>query len=240
MHKYINILIVSVSFILAVLMCPKEIFSKNMDTSDVECQNLSFDELPSVVISYRLISSRHNDFQCIFFENNNILSQLAKELDKLPDGIATKLSLTNMAFILQNSNGQFAGFTRTKNQTLENAKIPYESFLFITTPIYSFDNRILAIISTVSPDQTTIISIDNKLKAVLLYDSFCKNNINNLKDIKGSRFIGSIHSVKVIKPGVFDLQERLEPGARGFVSPYQYRIFHIDITKGKFEFSWKP
>jgi hypothetical protein len=230
MHKYKNIGRTICCLLLTLLLYANIIFA-----NEIEYLKLSDDELPSIVIAYSLISSRYNDFNCIFNVKHNVVALIANEFDKLPGGISTKLSFVRSSFILQNSIGQFAGFLRTNDQTLESAKIPYKSFLYVTTPIDSFDNRILVIISSVSPEQTTIFSIDNQLKTVMLYDSIVKNNIDNMKDIKGSRLLGSIYCVKVIKPGLFELQERLEPGARGFVSPYKYRRFYIDITKGKFK-----
>lgn len=203
----------------------------------VKVSDISNEELPSVVIAYSLFCARYDEFKSLESNTQNALIKLRKNIDALPGGISTGLVFAHRAFILQNLEGRSEGFVRMKNKTLEESNIPFESILFVTTPIESFGNRVLLILSAVSPETTEIIAIDSKLRSELLYSSFNKNDIKNIKEVKGTPQVGSIFCIKVIKPGVFELQERLEPGGRGFASPYESRTFIVDVTTGKFEFS---
>lgn len=96
-------------------------------------------------------------------------------------------------------------------------------------------DRTLVILSMVRPDRTTIFSIDNKLNAELLYDSFNKNILIS-KDKSWS--LGSIFRMQVIRAGYFYLEERLAYGEE-INSSQSIRIFILDVTAGKFKISLK-
>lgn len=193
------------------------------------------EELPSIVIAYSLFCARYDAFKSLESNPTNVLIKLGRNIDALPGGISTGLGFTRRAFIVHNNIvGHLSGFARGKNKTLEESNVPFESILFVTTPIKSFGDRALLILSSVSPEKTTIMAVDNKLNTELLYDSFNKNYFDSKKTT-----MGSIYGVKVMKPGYLELQERMEPGARGFSSSYKNRSFMIDVTKGIFEISMK-
>lgn len=193
------------------------------------------EELPSVVIAYGLLTARYGEFRSLESDSQNVLVRLGKNIDALPGDISTRLAFAHKAFIVQdNIVGHHSGFIREKNRTLEQSRVPFESILFVSTPIESFGQRILVILSSVGPEQTSIVAVDNRLNVELLYDSFNKNTIVNAGNVTT---IGSVYSVHVVRRGYFFLEERVEPGGRGFVSPYRNRTFIVDATKGSFRIS---
>jgi hypothetical protein len=193
------------------------------------------EELPSVVISYGLFCARYDSFKSLGSNPQNVLIKLGKNIDALPGGISTTLAFAHRSFIVQNNlKDQFSGFVRVDKKTLEASNVPFESLLFVTTPLESFGNRVLVILSSVSPEQTTIFSVDKNLNVELLYDSINKNKISN---VKNSTTLGSVYGVRVIRPGYFLLDERMEPGGRGLIPPTENRTFAVDVTKGAFEIS---
>lgn len=202
--------------------------------------SIELSDLPSIVITYNIFCSRYDEFQLLESKPESILIKLANNIDKLTLDIPTRMAFTHMAFIVQNNiEGQIAGFTRVKKKTLEESKIPFKSIVFVSTPIESFGNRTIVILSSISPERTTIFTIDNKLNVELLYDSFKKNEIKNINNIKGTTTIGSIYGIQVQKPGYFLLEERMEVGGSGFVSPYENRTFIVNLSKGEFELLMK-
>ncbi|MBI4650811.1 hypothetical protein HY745_05900 [Candidatus Desantisbacteria bacterium] len=202
--------------------------------------SIELSDLPAIGIAYNIFCSRYNEFQPLESKLDNVLIKLSNNIDKLTLDIPTRMAFTHLAFIVQNNiTDHYSGFARVKDKTLEESKVPFESILFVTTPFESIGNRILLILSSVSPERTSIVAVDNKLNIELIYDSFSKNEIKNMKEIKGTTNVGSLYSVQVQKPGVLLLQERMEPGGYGFVSPYKNRIFILDVTKMKVEISMK-
>ncbi len=228
----------SLSFNLNNLYASNEALVKSLSLKTPR-EEYSIEELPIIVIAYSLFCARYDEFKSLESNSQNPLVKLKKNIDALPGGISTGLCFTHRAFIVQNREDHLSGFVRIKNKTLEESKVPFENILFVTTPIESLGNRVLLILSSVSPERTTIAAIDNKLNVELLYDSFEKNVIKNMEYIKGSRDIGSIYSIRVKKPGIFLLEERMERGGRKFVSPYKNRTFIMDVSKGVFEISMK-
>jgi hypothetical protein len=203
---------------------------------DVRDEEYLNEELPMIVIACDLLCSRHESFKCLEGSPKNPVIKLITNIDALGIGISTVMGFTHLAFTTENNiEGHMSGFIRVNNKTLEESSVPFTNILFVTTPIKSYNNHILVILSSVSPNRTTVFSVDNKLDVNLLYDSFEKNEIKNVMDIKGTRTIGSIYGIRVLKPGSFLLQERMEPGALGFASQYKNRNFRIDATKGSFQ-----
>lgn len=196
-------------------------------------------ELPSVVVAYGLFCSRYNDFKSLRSYGQNPLVRLSRSIDALPGGISTALAFVHRSYIVQNAENHFSGFMQSNNKSIPDSGIPFEGMLFVTTPIESLGGRVLAIISATSPERTTILAIDNGLNAELLYDSLSKNDIENIKDITGTRTLGSIFNVRVMKPGIFEVDERAAPGGPGTVSHHENRTFVIDTASGTFRLSMK-
>ncbi len=140
----------------------------------------SNEELPSIVIAYSLLCSRYETFRPLEANPQNVLIKLGGNIDKLKGGVSTGLGFVHRVFTVQNNiKDHVSGYIRIKNKTLKESGVPDESLLFVTTPIESFGNKILVIMGSVSPERTTIFSVDNKLNVELLYDTFDKNNIKN-------------------------------------------------------------
>lgn len=120
---------------------------------------------------------------------------------------------------------------------MEETKVPLESLLFVTTPIDSFANRCLVVVGSVSPDRTTIFSVDKKLEVELLYDSVLKNDLKNkdqMLSFGGTDKMYSVVNVRVLQTGIFLVEERIDSGALPFAKN-EGRKFIIDVTKGTFE-----
>ncbi len=236
MFRFSLLLILGMMFSLSNVLYASE-SSLKPATGGALKEEYSSEELPSIVVSYGLFCARYDSFKLLESNPHNVLIKLGKNIDTLPGGISTGLAFAHRAFIVQNNiNNQISGFVRDDKKSLEASNVPFESLLFITTPIESFGNRVLVILSSVSPEQTTIFAVDKKINVELLYDSINKNKITN---IKNSTTLGSIYGVHVIRPGYFLLEERMEPGGRGLLSPTENRTFVVDVTKGIFELSMK-
>ena len=225
---------VLIGFCVGLLSCSGAPRTKSADHSLDE--EFSSQELPTLVISFNLFAERYQDFKSLESNPRNPLILLWKNLEALPGGIPTGLAFVHRAFIVQNEfAGSTSGLVRQPEERPEGSSIPYESLLFVTTPIASLENQVLAIVSEVSPERTLIFSIDRHLNTALHYDSFEKNEIKNKMRIKGAEVIGSIYQIHVKKPGYYILEERTRPGERGLKRPAKNRTFVVDVTKGKFE-----
>ena len=73
-----------------------------------------------------------------------------------------------------------------------------------------------------SPERTTIVSVDKKLQTELLYDSFIQHN---------GIEISSIYFIRVLKPGNFLLETRIKPHYREFYDNKKNRTFLLRIDK---------
>ena len=129
-------------------------------------------------------------------------SILNKKLEQLNTDIPARLVFVKYVFISQaNIPGHTSGFPVQKEERINKSSIPFETILFVTTPVESLGNKILVILSSVSPEQTRIFTIDTEYNVELLFDSFKKNPFKNTT-------IGSIHSMRVEKADEFVLEER--------------------------------
>jgi hypothetical protein len=190
-------------------------------------KKFSPEELPNIIISYNLSVSYYNDFSCLWQlnERSHFFSKLHSEFESLSCNIDTRMSFTHLAFISQNNiEGHFSGLIPKQANKIKEPKVPHENILFVTTPIESLGNSILVLLSSVSPERTTVMSIDNMLNVNLLYDSY--------EEKLPYKIICSISSILVIKPGIFKLEERKS----GRCSPSDLkRNILIDVSSGDFK-----
>jgi hypothetical protein len=177
--------------------------------------------LPAIITTYGLFCSHYNDFKCIETENNNFITKLDKNINSLSGSISTRFAFVTRNFIVQNDKDYFTGFVRGKKNNKGLYEIPWESLLFVTEPIASLENRILVILSSVSPAQTTIFSVDSSLKTELLFDSF--------KNVKGVE-IGAIYYIRVLDKNKFLMEARIKPA---YTDLYKkgYRTYLLEINK---------
>jgi hypothetical protein len=78
------------------------------------------------------------------------------------------------------------------------------SSLYITEAIPNLGGRIVAILSSSSPEDTSIFTIDDRLNANLVYDSI---NANRFANDKHCDPLGQITSVRVSREGLISLEE---------------------------------
>jgi hypothetical protein len=196
-------------------------------------------KLPAFILAYTfIVSSQPQQFAAqvdaaaegsLFAEFKQFESQLAKINPDLPTG----LSFVKSVFIVQSAPaGTVAGFVRKPGKTLEQSGVPFESMLFVSTPIPALGNRVIMILSSVSPERTVMVTVDAALQTDLVYDSFLRSTP---KTIRRPVPIGSLYAVRTQGPGRFLLQERMVPGGRGFVSPKMNRVFVLRIAQEKIE-----
>ncbi len=110
-------------------------------------------------------------------------------------------------------------------------------YVFITSPIKSFGNRVLVIRSKPGDYDTTIVSVDRFLKVSPLYDSLDIPQPASLKQPEVG--VGPVYRMAVAKPDVFYLYETAEEGLSlknvgAFVSHPNARVFVIDFPDGHF------
>lgn len=148
------------------------------------------------------------------------LSILNENLEQLSVGIPLEIAFVKHVFISQtNIPGHASGFPAQNEEASDKPSIPYESTLFVTTPIESLGDKILVILSSVSPERTRIFTIDAEYNAELVFDAVNKNHFENTT-------IGSIHSMRVVKADKFILEAR---SGRVSLEP---RSFSISISNG--------
>lgn len=193
--------------------------------------------LPTILDAYVLYLTAYPDFKCLETEPKNVLVRLRNNIDAISKSISARLSWVREVFIVQTDiRGYVSGYFRANTKSLEGSGVPDHSLLFVTTPIKSFKNRVIAICSGVAPESTTIISIDKDLNIELLYDTLLKNNITNKTKMSASQRMYSVMNIRVIKSGVFILEERKDTGTAGTNQPtVEGRTFILDVSKGKFE-----
>lgn len=111
------------------------------------------------------------------------------------------------------------------------------SYLFITSPIKSFGDRVLVVRSKPGDYETTLLSVDRSLKVSLLYDSLEIPQPVSLKHPDVG--MGPIYRIRVAKPGTFYLYETAEKGISlkniGAIATHpRPRVFVIDFPNGHF------
>jgi len=213
-------------------------FANNTQTSPQEMEYLVTSQaLPMILSAYVLYLTAYPDFRCIETDPKNVLVKLRNNIDAISKSISAGLSWVGEVFIVQTDIKDYvSGYFRANTKSLEESGAPDHSLLFVTTPIKSFKNRVIAIRSAVGPESTTIISIDKDLSIELLYDTLLKNNITNKATISASQRMYSVINIRVIKSGVLILEERRDAGTAGTDQPtVEGRTFTIDVSKGKFE-----
>jgi hypothetical protein len=185
----------------------------------------SAEELPSIIIAYNLYAAHYNEFKCLWKkgEDSNFIVKLYAVLEQMDCAINDRMSFTHLAFISQgNTSGHFSGQVVSKDKCMNEDKQDV-STLFVTTPIATFGNKVLVILSSISPERTTIISVDDMLNADLLYDTIRKH-------LKGAP-ICSISSANVISPGIIKLEER---GSGRCIPKGSSRSIVLDVASGAF------
>lgn len=176
------------------------------------------EELPDAIINFAF-SVRHGPFtlrekignrkNAGDIENNDNLIEkyhdiIIKNLAEQEDYFFTGLAFADDYCKVQSGDsGHFCGHTE---------KIPPQpraGFVYVTTPIKEIGGTVFLIVSSVSPEQTLILSFEEGASARLIFKSPGKNNFCTT-EIKSNSFYGYIRSIyymEVVEPGVFMLRE---------------------------------
>ncbi len=79
--------------------------------------------------------------------------------------------------------------------------------LYITTPIHALGDWSVVIVSSVSPESTTVLEVDGRLHTKLIYDSISANQL-----LAGSSCdpLGQINGIQILQPGHLLLTESNE------------------------------
>jgi hypothetical protein len=148
-------------------------------------------------------------------------------LDSIHSAILSRLEHITYHYIVQSEmEGQNAGFVGEPSHDPNDPFVPCKSILFVSTPIKQLGNKVIVVVSSVGPEQTTIFLIDSCYSTKLVYDSF-----RDAGRYKWS--IGSIYRIVVKKKCVLELYERMEPG--GWQMPLlgvKNRVFILDASNG--------
>jgi hypothetical protein len=188
------------------------------------------DNLPTVVISAQSFVQWYSEFKTRESDRNNPVVKLVKNMERSLGGATTGLGFAPLSFVVQNEiAGYFVGFSKTQTKTLKYTDIPYEGILFVTTPIESFGNRVLVFLGSVSPQQSTIFSVDGSLNVTPLYGSQTPIKYSD----GDTTHLGAILGIRVVEPGLFQLAERRDHH-RSLPPTIEMR-FLVDVRRGKFE-----
>jgi hypothetical protein len=186
-------------------------------------------EIPAAVVSCSFVLSNFLQFECVLgADATNPIKKLIDGFKRIPCDIAVRLGFAHYDFIVQGDVvGNYSGFLSTGADGSKQGIVQRESILFVTTPLDSFSKKSLVIISSVSPERVTIISIDKQLRMELLYESFNAHYGDGTKAVK----LCSVYGIKVIAPGKMKLLER--PGRCG---GFDFkREFLLDVSGGTFK-----
>lgn len=127
----------------------------------------------------------------------NVLVDIQKSfemsLEKLGVDIPVKLGFVRQAFIVQPDV--------TGNRYVGRRGV---STLYVTTPIHSFQDRVIVVISSTSPEATTVIAMDDQLRAKLIYDSVFENRFSGKYACDP---MGQVTSIRISQTGVLNFQE---------------------------------
>ena len=190
-------------------------------------QPVASSSLPTIMISYQWFCIKNSEFKCIWADNTNSLIKIDKSIRALDLQIPLRLAFTHEAFLVQVDGArQKYGYSPNDGNDLPDSKIPYESCIFVTTPLASMDNRILCLLSSVSPERLTIFSIDNRLNCKSLFDSLKYKLVENDR-------IGSIYSIKVVNSSCFIMEERYSPQLHGDFEEGRKRSYMLNIVDGE-------
>jgi len=207
-------------FLLTIIL----IFSVCQSFANDEDFKISPRELPSLIIAYNFCTAYYPYFKGLWESTDQqpfMIKKLSAEFTRFKTlGIERRLLFTHRAFIVQNDiSNHISGFPSTEIPP-KDLIVPFESIIFVTTPIASINDKVLVILSSVSPERTTIMAIDSYLNIAVLYDSYAADN---------KITICSIYSVRVLKAGVFVIAERSNNRCS---LKEEKRSFILDLSSG--------
>jgi hypothetical protein len=174
---------------------------------------ISMHEIPDAIITYAFLSSTYYENFSGFLKSiegqdpTNRIERLHQSLKGFSADIPTRIRFPHRSFVVySNPAVQDIGFPNGNDLDMNS--------LFITTPLMSFDNKVLVVFSSVAPQQTTIFSVDENLKVDLIYDSIKKHTFRDA-DSGEQEPMASIYQIRNLRNGTFLLKERKFSGVMG-------------------------
>lgn len=183
-------------------------------------------DLSQAVIAYSFLRWDYLDLEKLFASDSNLpvvqnLKALDTGLKSLDCDVPTRLAVPHRALILPASPMNWFGFERPAERNS-----PDRGWLFVTQSSGNGSERVLVVLSSASPDRTTVFWLEGRgsgYEANLLYDSLKKGRISN-----AATMVGAATEVKIEKNGEVLLKDWGEPG----VGPREFarvgRIFRLD------------
>ena len=225
MSKLIRCRRFSCQTLLLVITIASCCLAKQSFASQRACPECSFRTLPGLVITYAVTAAYYEDFKGAWErpDASCFLTKLYAEFEDLSCNISVRMVFTHTTFIVQNEiPGHFSGEIPASYEIAEQHPVPGESILFVSTPLESWANRVLVILSSVSPERTTIMTVDSALNVSLLYDSYSIDS--------PEQSMCALFAIRTVTPGQFELFERDSGRCAPFGSK---RTFLLDLTSGE-------
>lgn len=171
--------------------------------------------LPMLLISYAYGLANGMDTRSGNSKEDTALAALYRSLennlDQLHVDVPTKLAFVRKSYVVQP--------TEIGSRTISEHG---RSTLYVTEPVREIGNASVAIVSSVSPESTTIFMIDSQLHVTLVYDSVAANHFSTSASCDP---LGQVNGVEVIRQGVLKLTES---NARW--SDKHKRVIDLDVT----------
>jgi len=185
--------------------------------------------LSEALVTYSFLASHYS--LRFLFVHRNATNTLARDMKALNDALTTLqcntpniLAMPHAAVIVPTSaSGQWFSLEPTKTP-------PNEGLLFVTRPQTRNGARVLAVVSGIGPDETTIFWLQNtngSFSATLLYDSFKKGKVAN----SPGTIVGMIMAVRLERGDDILLKEWAEPGSRQGIMGKMGRVFRLDPAR---------
>lgn len=184
--------------------------------------------LPQAIIAYGYLRWDYLEFDRLLTLIPGLglasdLRSLDKSLDSLHCDVPKRMALPHRALILPLFPiTQWFGFERPGP-----GDSPDDGWLFVTQDTWSSPERVLVVLSSSSPEQTTVFWLehgDGGYATKLLFDSFAKGKIANEATMVGAATFVSFEGENAIL-----LKEFQEPGSGPF-DRMSGRVFRLDLT----------
>lgn len=186
--------------------------------------------LSQAIVAYGFLRGDYLDLDKLFASDASLpvvqnLQALDSALKSLDCDVPTRIALPHKALILPSSPmEQWFGFARPGGRNS-----PDRGWLFVTQSSGTGSGRVLVVLSSASPDRTTVFWLEETgtgYSAKLLYDSLKKGKISN-----ATTMVGAATEVKIEKTGEVLLKDWGEPG----VGPREFarvgRIFRLNPSQ---------
>lgn len=167
------------------------------------------EKLPDAIINFASTLRIHPQILLELEKNNRTYieiyyNKIIDLLSEQEEDIYTSFGFAgNYCKIQSGDPGHFCGHTE------KIPPHPRAGFVYVTTPVKETGGTVFLVVSSVSPESTSILSFEEGSPARLIFSSPEKNNFCTT-EIKSNSFYGYIRSIyymEVVEPGVFMLRE---------------------------------